>query len=411
MISKTFPLFQNKYVRYILLSNLFLQIGIWIRNFAILLFVMEQTNGNAIAISMISIAEYAPIFLFSFIGGTFADRWRPKQTMFWCSFLSSVSIFIVLLTLVFGTWKVIFFATLFSSILSQFSQPSGRKLFKAHVSAEHLQQSISYYQTTTSLFIILGPVIGTAIYQQFGISWAIVLTGISFALSALVLTFLPKDETVKSKSNRKVHQEMLDGFRYVFSRRELLLLGACFITVGISGGLIQPLNIFLVTEQLQLPKESLQWLMIANGLGMIIGSGMGVALSKKLPPHKMLTIGMVISAGGVSIIGFSEWLWVTLIAEVAVGFVMPLIQIGVYTLVVLQVEEAYIGRVSGILNPLFTGAMVLAMAAVGSLKAFFSITLLFQLASLLFVLGFIAAVWITLAPKKKEQLHVEVQSS
>jgi len=74
-------LLKNRFVRAILFSALFLQIGIWVRNFAILLFVMEKTDGDPFAISMISVAEFAPIFIFSFIGGTFADRWRPKKTM------------------------------------------------------------------------------------------------------------------------------------------------------------------------------------------------------------------------------------------------------------------------------------------------------------------------------------------
>lgn len=110
-------LFRNRVVRTILLSALFLQIGVWVRNYAILLYVMERTNGDPVAVSLISVAEFAPIFLFSFIGGTFADRWRPKRTMIWCDVLSSLSMFVVLLTLVFGSWKAIFFATLVSSVL------------------------------------------------------------------------------------------------------------------------------------------------------------------------------------------------------------------------------------------------------------------------------------------------------
>lgn len=71
----------NRFVRAILLSGLFLQLGIWVRNFSVLLFVMEQTNEDPFAVSMISVAEFAPIFIFSIIGGTFADRWKPKKTM------------------------------------------------------------------------------------------------------------------------------------------------------------------------------------------------------------------------------------------------------------------------------------------------------------------------------------------
>lgn len=57
-------IFKNRFIYCILFSALFLQMGIWIRNFSILLFVTEQTNGNAIAISFIMLAEYAPIFVF-----------------------------------------------------------------------------------------------------------------------------------------------------------------------------------------------------------------------------------------------------------------------------------------------------------------------------------------------------------
>ena len=90
-------LFSNRVFQAIIVSGLFLQIGIWVRNFAVLLFVMEHTNGDPFAVSMISVAEFAPIFIFSFIGGTFADRWNPKKTMVWCDILSAVSVFAVLI--------------------------------------------------------------------------------------------------------------------------------------------------------------------------------------------------------------------------------------------------------------------------------------------------------------------------
>ncbi|WP_231571296.1 MFS transporter [Gordoniibacillus kamchatkensis] len=90
----------NAFVRAILIANLFSQFGIWIRNFAVLLYVMETTGGSAVAVSMISVAEYAPIFAFSFISGVFADRWRPKRTVVWCEMLSAASVFIV-----FSCWR------------------------------------------------------------------------------------------------------------------------------------------------------------------------------------------------------------------------------------------------------------------------------------------------------------------
>src|SRR5690606_32150520 len=129
----------HRFISSILISTFFLQLGIWVRNMAILLYVVEHTGGDGFAVSMISVAEFLPIFIFSFIGGTFADRWNPKKTMVWCDILSAISILFILLALSFGTWKAIFFATIVSSIMSQFSQPSAMKLFKQNVKEEKMQ--------------------------------------------------------------------------------------------------------------------------------------------------------------------------------------------------------------------------------------------------------------------------------
>ncbi|WP_100402845.1 MFS transporter [Bacillus sp. FJAT-42315] len=381
-------LLKNPFVRAILASALFLQVGIWIRNFAVLLFIMEQTKGDPFAVSMISVAEFAPIFLFSFIGGTFADRWRPKRTMIWCDILSALSVFAVLLALMVSTWKLVFLAMLISSILSQFSQPSGMKLFKLHLTESLVQAAMSIYQTIFAVFMILGPALGTVIYQNFGIYTSIGFTGVAFLLSALMLTFIPKDQTVdKEKVNTTLLQEMKSGFQYVWERKVLKLLGTCFIAAGLGIGLIQPLNIFLVTEQLGLEKENLQWLLMVNGSGMIAGGALAMMFSQKILPQRMLILGMFMNAIGISVIGLSTNLWLTLVAEFISGLFMPCIQIGINTMILKNTEGSFIGRVNGILMPLFTGSMVVTMSIAGKLLTMFTIVSLYQAAALLFMIG------------------------
>ena len=386
-------LFKNRFVQAIFASALFLQVGIWVRNFAVLLFVMEKTDGDAFAVSMISVAEFAPIFIFSFIGGTFADRWRPKKTMIWCDLLSAVSIFGVLIALSIGSWQIIFFVMLISAILSQFSQPSGMKLFKMHLGEELIQQAMSIYQTIFAVFMVFGPVLGTFIFQQFGILISIAITGVAFVLSAVMLAFIPadhKDETESEKAATTVLEEMKSGIAYVLSKRELKLLGLSFMAAGLAIGLIQPLNIFLVTERLELAKENLQWLLMANGIGMIVGGAVSVMFAKSIPPQRLLVIGMFANAIGMSVVGFSTNLPLTLGAEFFNGLFFPCIQIGINTMILQNTQAEFIGRVNGTLSPLFTGSMVLTMSIAGILKGMFSIVVMFELAAILFVIGLIA---------------------
>lgn len=383
-------LFANRVVQSILLSGLFLQLGIWVRNFAILLFVTEQTNKDPFALSLIYVAEFAPIFLFSFIGGTFADRWRPKRTMVLCDLLSALSVFVVLLALVFGGWKAIFFATLVSSILSQFSQPSGMKLFKLHVPESLMQLGMSMYQTMNAVFMILGPMIGTMIYYRFGINAAVAIMGICFLLSAAVLTFLPPDRKVEARSTTNLSQEMKMGFQYVMSNRIFLYMGGFFLAAGMGLGLINPLGIYVVTDHLGLTPEYLQWFTAVNGVGMILGGVVAMILSKKTTPQSMLLVGFIFNAVAVATLGTVKLVWLALMAQFISGLMVPLIHIACNTLVLNNAEEAFVGRVNGILNPLFMGGMVMNMSLVGVLKEQLSLTPIFLIASGLFVIGAIA---------------------
>jgi len=381
-------LLRNRFIRIIMTASLFIQIGIWVRNFAILLFVTEKTGGDALAVSLISVAEFVPIFIFSFIGGAFADRWRPKRTMIWCDLLSAVSIFVILLTFLFGTWKAVFLATLVSAILSQFSQPSGMKLFKVHVPGEQMQGGMSLFQTMMAVFMIIGPILGTFVFQQLGIYISLVIVGLAFLFSALILTKLPPDQIETTEQHESsIWHEIKLGFQYVLSRKILITLGGSFMAAGLGVGLIHPLAIFLVTERLGLDESYLQWLFAANGAAMIIGGGAAMVFSNRIAPHILLMMGMASTAVGVFIMGWSTMLWLTLLGEVIMGLFMPALQIGINTIILNNTEEKFVGRVNGILTPLFMGSMVITMSLSGVLKEQFSLLAIYQTSAMLFILG------------------------
>jgi MFS family permease len=405
-------LYRNSVMQGILLSQFFLQIGIWIRNFSVLLFVVEMTGGDPFAVSMVSVAEFAPIFIFSFIGGAFADRWRPKRTMIWCDILSAVSVFAVLLALIFGSWQAVFFTTLFSAILSQFSQPAGMKLFKMHLPVHEIQAGMSLYQTIFAVFMVFGPVLGTFIFQTLGIYTAIALTGITFLLSAAaLLLLLPADIREESKVSASLLKEMAAGIRYLLSKKALTLLGACFLATGLALGLIQPMSVFLVTERLGLEKEFLKWLLTFYGLGMIMGGGLAAIFARAAAPQKLLIFGLFFDATGIAICGISTTAWLTLAGQFVSGLVFPCISIGIHTIMLQNTDHQFIGRVNGILSPLFTGAMVITMGVAGLLKKMFSLVAIYETASMLFIISLLFILPLYSLPAPQLSSHQPKQES
>lgn len=379
----------NRFLQTILLSNVLLQIGIWVRNFAILLFVAEKTSNDPYAISLISVAEFAPIFVFSFIGGTFADRWKPRKTMIWCDLLSAVSVFVVLLAIHFGSWQSVFLVTFISAILSQFSQPSGMRLFKQHVPGEQLQQGMAMFQSLMAIFMVIGPMLGTFCYSRFGLETSVAVMGVVFLLSALVLVRLPKDEAGKAAAPVKgqFRKEFNEGFQYVWNNKVLRMLGVAFILAGLAVGIAQALGLFIVTERLGKPEEFLQYILMINGAAMLIGGGIVAVFAKRVPPQLLLAIGMLVGAVCTVIVGYSRSVPLTLTVQFINGLVFPCIHIGISTMILKWSHESIVGRVNGVLNPMFVGMMVISMSFAGALKKAFPLVEIYTGAGFLFLLG------------------------
>ncbi|WP_268626678.1 MFS transporter [Paenibacillus alvei] len=378
----------NRYVRTIILSRVLLQLGIWIRNYAVLLYVTELTNNNPIYVSLISVAEFAPIFLFGLIGGTFADRWKPKRTMVWSDLLSALSVVAVLIAVLNNGWIALLIGSFISASLSQFSQPSAMKLFKRHVPGEQLQGVMAMFQTLVAIFTVLGPIIGTFLFIQFGINVSLILTGVFFLGASFILSTLPRDkEEPKSTDARSFFKELTAGLRYIGANQSLRTLCMTFAAVGLASGLTQPLQIFLVIEQLGLNKQDLQWFVMANGAAMFVGGIAIMGIAKKVKPQLLLTIGLLVAAVCTMGIGASSLIWLTVVLLVISGLFYPCIHGGIQTLIVRNTESAFMGRVSGVITPVFMGMMVMGMFLSGYLKEMFSLLTVYLLSGVLIIVG------------------------
>ncbi|MFD0711748.1 MFS transporter [Paenibacillus sp. GCM10027626] len=398
-------MFANRYVRTIILSRVLLQLGIWIRNYAVLLYVSELTHNNPVDVSLISVAEFAPIFLLGLIGGTFADRWRPKRTMVWSDLLSGLSVVAVLLAVMNGGWVALLIGSFVSASLSQFSQPSAMKLYKRHVPAEQLQGVMAMSQTLVAIFMVLGPAIGTFIFLKFGINVSLILTAVMFLGSSFILSTLPRDEEEpKTREAGGFIKELTDGLRYIGSNKSLRTLSMTFSAVGLASGLTQPLQIFLVIENLGRDKQFLQWLVMANGAAMLVGGAAIIAVAKKVKPQLLLLVGLLVNAICTVGMGASKQIWLTIVLLVISGLFYPCIQGGIQTLLVRNTEGAFIGRVSGAITPIFMGMMVVGMFISGYLKDTFSLLGVFTASGVFVVIG--ALLLLPIVVKKRSKAEV-----
>ena len=382
-------LFGNRAFVLLMVSDFMQNIGIWIRNMALLFFIMEKSNHDPVAVSLLTVIEYAPIFVISMIGGVLADRWRPKRTMIW-GHSELLSILLILFVVYAGYWQAVFAVTLVSAVVSQFSQPSSMKLIKRCLPAEHVPAATALSQTSMSLFIILGPMVGTTIYQAFGLQASLISLLVLFGASAIVLMFLPSsvdEPSNNSESTGSFMKDMRAGFTYIGSSRLLKVLLVVYVLLALGSGLVQPLDIFVITERLQLAMSSVQWFTALEGLGMLIGGVLAAVIAGRVKGNYLLFAGLAFLGLSTFVEVLSQWPILTGTMRFATGVLMAMAQTVLMAVMMQQVEEKFIGRLNGVMTPLFTGMLLIGSGFTGWYMSATSIVVVYFTAGALFLLS------------------------
>jgi MFS family permease len=396
-------LFSNRVFVLLMLTDFFQQLGIWIRNMALLYFVMEMSGNNPMVVSLLTVIEYFPIFLFAIIGGVLADRFRPKQTMFWGDLLSAISIAIILAVVSIGYWQSVFVVTAISAIITQFSQPASLKMIKRFIPDEQMKQAIAISQTMLPLFLIIGPVIGTFIYEKLGIYASLGMLIILFIISVSLIALLPGEEVVKPLGSFSFVEDLKEGLQYVKRNRNLLVLTAVFSILGLGVGLVQPLEVFIITDRLGLDKENLQWFTALSGVGMLIGSGVAIFSVQKLKGKFVIFSGLIFFSIALVIEGLSIWPILTGTMRFLSGLALAFMQTVLSTFMVTLMDEKFIGRANGLIQPLFMGCLLIGTSIAGVYMMTTSLITVFITASGIFVI----AAFVSLNLNVKERLNIE----
>lgn len=409
-------LFGNRAFVLLMVSDFMQNIGIWIRNMALLFFIMEQSNHDPVAVSLLTVIEYAPIFVISMVGGVLADRWRPKRTMIWGDILSFISILLILFVVYAGYWQAVFAVTLVSAVVSQFSQPSSMKIIKRCLPDEHVPAATALSQTSMSLFIILGPMVGTTIYQAFGLQASLISLLILFGASAIVLAFLPStvDEPSKdSESAGSFVKDMKAGFAYIGSSRLLKVLLVVYVLLALGSGLVQPLDIFVITERLQLEMSSVQWFTALEGLGMLIGGVIAAVIAGKVKGSYLLFAGLAFLGLSTFVEVLSQWPILTGSMRFVTGVLMAMAQTVLMAVMMQQVEEKFIGRLNGVMTPIFTGMLLIGSGLTGWYMSATSIVVVYFTAGALFLLSSFISMKLPIAevPVQETEANVRVETA
>lgn len=380
-------LIKNKVFVTILVTDIIQQMAIWIRNISIMFFVMDLTNNDPIAISSLNFIEFLPMFLLTFVGGIIADKYNPKKLMFLGDFFSFISFIILGLVISEGYIGAIFLVVLISASVTQFSYPASQKYFKEYVNEDMIETAVGISQLLSSGFFVIGPFIGSQFYFRFGIDKTLMIISVLFLISIVLILTLPNKKFEKIESSGFVEDVKLT-FKYLNEKEILKLLSKMFFVVSFAMGIANNLDIFLVTERLKLSQEFYQFFSGIAGVGVIVGGGLYLLVSKYMNMKVLYTL-IGIFAITVFFEGYSTNAVLTMTLQFIDNILGGILSGYVMALITKVTDQEYLGKVNGFTSTIMTFGIMMGTIASGIFMKHTSIVVAFFVASIAFGLSFI----------------------
>lgn len=379
-------LIKNRVFVTILVTDIIQQMAIWIRNIAIMFFIMDLTNKDPLAISALNFIEYLPMFLLTFVGGIIADRYNPKKIMFFGDLFSFISFIILGVVISKGYIGAIFLVVLVSASVTQFSYPSSQKYFKEYVDEDSIDKAIGISQLLSSGFFIIGPFIGSQFYFNFGIDKTLMIISVLFLISIALILTLPNKNFEKIKSSGFIEDIGLT-FKYLNEKEILKLLTKMFFVVSFAMGIANNLDIFLVTDRLGLSEEFYQFFSGIAGVGVIVGGGIYLLVSKHMN-IKVLYILIGVFSITVFFEGYSTNAVLTMMLQFIDNLLGGILSGYVMTLITKVTDQEYLGKVNGVTSTLMTFGIMVGTIFSGIFMKYASIVFAFFVASIAFLISF-----------------------
>src|SRR3989440_6308580 len=206
--------------------------GTWMQAVAQGWLVLQLSN-SPFWLGVDAFMSTAPGLVLTLVGGVFADLIDRRKLLIYSQIVAGFAALILGTLVVTGVVKVwmILCLSFVTGCCMSIAGPSYMALVFDLVGREDLANAIALNSTQFQLARALGPVAAGVGFKLFGLAGCFFANGISFAAVVIGLAMVRYDRTLNpqqheqiTKEERKFVRNLVEGFRYVASRRRVSML-------------------------------------------------------------------------------------------------------------------------------------------------------------------------------------------
>ncbi|RAW10144.1 MFS transporter [Paenibacillus taichungensis] len=364
---------------------------------AISLWVL-QTTGSAKSMAAVQVCNMVISFLFGSFAGTFADRLDRRTLMLSSDLFRGAMAFIIAVSLfvLHAPFPIVLLMLSLSMFSSLFQAPAFHASVTSLVGREHLQQATGTIHLVDNIARISGLAAAGIAVSAFGGFTAIMITGVTFLLSAICVMLAGRFPDVQRSSLHRGSfvKEWGGSFSYIFAHpliRSIVILNPLLILFFMSAIMLVQVMAVKVWQA-----NPVQFGLIETciPLGYMLGSGILIASGNRLKRRgRWVFIGLLVLGPLYMLLSHVSSPLVALPLIIAGGAMFACCTMLTQIMMRAEVPDELQGRIYGVLGTITSTAPILGLTVVSVLADQWGAqTVLESLGALLLVVGMIASV-------------------
>lgn len=341
-------------------------IGTWMTRIATGWLVYRLT-GSSVLLGTVSFAGQVPAFFLGPLAGVLVDRWDRRRTLVVTQIISMLQSFAIAALAFAGVitvWHIVALA-LVQGVVNAFDMPARQSFVTQMVDRrEDLSNAIALNSSMVNAARLIGPAIAGVIIAAVGEAWCFFIDGVSYL--AVIVSLLLMHVVRRAPAGVRSHmlEQLREGWHYVSTSAPissiLLLLGLASLA-GMPYTVLMPV---IASKVLKGGPHTLGMLMSASGVGALVGAFSLAMRRSVVGLGKRIVMCSGLFGAGLIALGWSTWLWVSMLILPVIGFSMMQHMASSNTILQTIVDDEKRGRVMAFYSMAFQG-----MAPFGSLLA------------------------------------------
>jgi len=276
--------------------------GDWLYNTVLLVYIYERTRSSA-WVAAATIARIAPEIVLGPIAGAVADRYGRKRVMIACDLGRAALMFG--LTIVALSHAPVAFALAIAFAATAIGTPflpTALAITPALVDEDALAPANSLLSVVDSTALALGPALGGLLVVVGSAGAAFAINGVSFVLSALLLTGVIVKGSARAEVN-SLRDNVVEGVRAVRSSPAATTLLALIPPTSFVPGVSFVLFVVVADELLGTGSDGATFLYAAVGAGGMAGGALAARFTRTRRPAAL--VGGCTAVAGMSLAAFA----------------------------------------------------------------------------------------------------------